>query len=429
MKKIILTIFSGFLFFSLTAQDVLTLEKAMEIAIENNFNIKVANNNAQISKNSATAANAGLLPRVDLSSGVNYSNNNIKSEMGDIEQEFTQTNAGVSLSYTIFDGLNNVNSFKKLKLMAESGELQSISNIENILLQVISSFYQTANSYENLQISTEMFEISKERIERSKTKREFGNVSGLEFLNAQVDFNNDSINYIKALNSFNESKRNLNVQLGRTPNSKFTITSNTDNFNVFAIDDLKSGARDNNASYLLANNKVLESQYDIKSTNASFMPNLNLQSSYGYNQQLDNFAIAMDNPNMNFTTGVSLSFNIFDGGIKSTRKQNAKIYLENTQLQLQEKELVIDKEIENSYSNYNNNLLVMKTEEINLQSAELNFNQTKEYYILGQVTSTQFREAQLNLSRAKMNINIARFSAKLSEIQLIYLSGNLLSAE
>ncbi len=129
---------------------------------------------------------------------------------------------------------------------------------------------------------------------------------------------------------------------------------------------------------------------------------------------------------MGFSTGLTLSFNIFDGGRKKAQKQNAIISIDNTKMQLEYEKLQLFTDIDNSYANYNHNLEVLATNEANLKASELNFERSKEYFGLGQINSTQFREAQLNYSRAKVNISISRFSAKLSEVNLVYLSGNIL---
>ena len=121
-----------------------------------------------------------------------------------------------------------------------------------------------------------------------------------------------------------------------------------------------------------------------------------------------------------------MSFNLFDGGNKKTQRQNAKISLENSQLSMEDEKLNLDREIENAYAAYSNSQLVLRAERQNLESAQLNFEQSSEYFKLGQISSTQFRDAQLNLNRAKTSISSALFSAKLAEIELIRLSGMLL---
>ena len=103
--------------------------------------------------------------------------------------------------------------------------------------------------------------------------------------------------------------------------------------------------------------------------------------------------------------------------------------LENQQLVEEEAKLFLETDIINAYEAYQNSRYVLELEERNLVVAELNFSRTEELFNLGQVTNTQFREAQLNLIRAKNNISSAQYSAKLDEIELLRLSGRLFTKD
>jgi len=359
MKKIILVglylIISNFI----VAQDTLTLEKAIEITLDNNFGIKIYRNNVESMKNTAIPANAGLLPRIDLSAGVNYSDNIIQAPTGETQQKATLTNTGISLSYTLFDGLANINNYKKLKEMVVASELQAKLQIEASIYQLINAYYSAVIKYKNQLVFADMLDISRQRYERAKLNKEYGKSSGLELLNAEVDYNNDSINYLDAINTFNESKRNLNVMMSREPSTVFNIETKLLDFKLYSLEEVKNTAIENNV-----------------------------------------------NPNASLTAGLTLRFNIFDGGIKRKRVKNTKITIENTQFQLEDEKLQLFTDIENSFASYEHNVKVLKTNEANLKASQRNFERSKEYFGLGQISSTQFREAQLNYSRAKVNITI-----------------------
>ncbi|NNK39189.1 MAG: TolC family protein, partial [Winogradskyella sp.] len=61
--------------------------------------------------------------------------------------------------------------------------------------------------------------------------------------------------------------------------------------------------------------------------------------------------------------------------------------------------------------------------------AKNNFERTEEKFKLGQVTSIEFRQAQLNLLSAELNRNQAKYDAKLAEIIVLQLSGELLNVK
>jgi outer membrane protein TolC len=125
--------------------------------------------------------------------------------------------------------------------------------------------------------------------------------------------------------------------------------------------------------------------------------------------------------------GINLTWNIFSGGRNRTQVQNAKINLDTQQLQKQQIEIEINRDFNNAWEDYQNKLFVLQTQQKNVQTNTDNFNRTEERFKLGQITSIEFRQAQLNLINAVNAKNAAKYETKLSELQLLQLSGELLN--
>ncbi|MBI9034220.1 MAG: TolC family protein [Bacteroidales bacterium] len=426
MKKTLLYITTVLLSFSGFAQEKLDVDQAVALALENNHGIIMAKNTADISANNATVGNAGLLPRLDFNTGINYNNNTLQIPAGEENQESTMTNAGLNLSYTLFDGMASYYTYDKLKVIQDGGALQARYNIENTVSQVISVYYQLAEINESNKLSREMLDISSDRLQRAVEQKKYGKATSLEVLNAQVDYNNDSINYINSSMMLEEVKRSLNVMLGREPSFAFEIEAAVVDFSVFNLQQIKEEAIRSNTSYLLSQNNIETSEIDLKLAKSSYSPRLSLNSSYGYNQTVSGLDVAFNEPNTGFSTGITLSYSLFDGNRKLIQKQNALISLDNARLKEDQQQLELTKAVENAFANYQNSLAVLEAEQFNLQSAQMNFEVSKEYFQLGQITSTRFREAQLNLQRAKNNISSAKYAAKINETEIVKLSGNLI---
>lgn len=397
----------------LNAQEALTLESAIQIALSNNYDIKVAKNGSEIAKNNATKGNAGLLPSLNASGGVNYSEHN--------EDEIYSSGA-LNFSYTLFNGLGARHTYQILNLRKQQGELTARFNIENTIANVISGFYQLSKAYDELDVASENLQISKERLLRNESKYEFGNINKLEVLNAKVDFNRDSSVFLKSQQSYEEAIREMNVLLGRSAESKMQLIKEKTNFQEFNMMELKRKTLEENAEYLLKTSELREDEIAIKKAKSGQLPSLSLKSSYSYYEN----EIMGTNSHTQLTGGLTLSFNIFDGKRKKTEIANAKIQKQITEFELQDKKLNLEKDLVNAYADYQYNLKVLALEEDALNAASLNFEQTKEYYQLGQVTSTSFREAQLNLVEAKNNKAAAGYNAKLSELNIKIVSGVLL---
>ncbi len=137
------------------AQEILTKKEALEIALENNYGVQIANNNVEVAKNNSSIYNSGYLPTVSSTAGANYNNSNQEVEFQDgreikVDGAETRTyNASVALNYTLFDGLGRRYNYKQLKETYNLTELQARETIENMYLQLFNTYFQIARLSEN----------------------------------------------------------------------------------------------------------------------------------------------------------------------------------------------------------------------------------------------------------------------------------------
>ncbi len=413
MKRIGLLI--GFVVFasSLFAQDALTLESAVAIALENNLNIKVAKSDAEVVANKATKGNAGLLPSVGLGANTNYS---------EYAVDEVSSSANLNFSYTLFNGLNAQYTYKILNIQKEQGELKARYQIETIISSVIAGFYDLSKTSDDLYVSKDNLAISKDRLKRNEAKYEYGNINKLEVLNAKVDFNRDSSSYLKAQQNFDQSVRELNVLLGRSADKEFVIVPDASDFRVFDLKQLKEEALSHNANYLIKREQLKADELNEKKAKASQLPSVKMNTAYNYYEN----KVAGTNSNTRWTGGLTLSMNLFDGKKKNTSIANAGIQKQISLYEEEEQRLQLEKDLVNAYSFYEYNLELLALEEDALEASKLNFEQSREYYHLGQISSTTYREAQLNYLEAQNKRSAARYQAKKSEINIAQISGTLL---
>ena len=175
---IIMTMFS-------LAQENLTLEKAMQIALENNPNIRIAQNTEEISANNANPGRAGLLPSISINGGSNYQ----YSEQPMTSNKTTSNNAQIQGNYTLFSGFGNIYRYKLLQSQQVAGQLRARNKIENILATIARNYFNTAMAKERLEIAKQSLKISRIRLQNVKDKQEYGQVNSADVLSAQVDYN------------------------------------------------------------------------------------------------------------------------------------------------------------------------------------------------------------------------------------------------
>ena len=434
------------LFFSLgiSSQEILTKKEALAIALENNFGIKIANNNLEIAENNKSVFNTRYLPTAQLNSGVNYQRNNQsltftdRNTGGDSEISgegiITKSyNANLGVNYLIFDGLGRKYNYQQLKETYNLTELQARETIENTYLQLFTVYFQIARLSENTKNLEEALNISKQRKQRSEYQYDYGQTTKLEFLNAQVDVNNDSIALITAKQQLSNAKRGLNIILGIKDTLQYNVETKVDFSSVLNYSDLEYKTFQNNALLKQNETNIAISEFNLKVNKANYFPTINFNASYGFNRTENENLINPFGARLitsdGLNAGVNLTWNIFDGGTTKTRIANAKIALDNQQIVLEQQKITVQNNLKNTWENYNNQLFILKSQEQNVVTSENNFQRTEERFKLGQIGSVEFRQAQINFINAKTALNNAKFDAKLIELQLLQLSGDILNVE
>lgn len=440
------SIIVGLLMLSLKGftQEILTKEKALEITLENNFGIKIAKNNLEIAENNTSIYNSRKLPVVILNSGANYSRNNQSltftdrdtgndSEISGNGVVAKTYNASLGVNYTIFDGFGRKYNVEQLKKTYNLTELQARETIENTYLQLFTTYFQIARLTENTNNLKEALTISKQRLQRAQYQYDYGQSTKLEFLNAQVDVNNDSISLITAKQQLNNAKRGLNVILGSKNDVSFEVETEVEYNKMLSFDELKAKTMQNNALLKQNEQNIAISEFNIKINKANYLPSLNFNTSYGFNRTENENLINPFGAKLitsdGLNAGLNLTWNIFDGGATKTRVSNAKVALDNQQILLDQQKVNIENNLKNTWENYKNQLFILSAQEQNVQSNQNNFDRTQERFKLGQITSVEFRQAQINLINSKTALNNARFDAKLIELQLLQLSGDILNVK
>lgn len=438
MKKMNIKIIT-LLFFSFVntqAQKILTQKEAIHLALENNYGIKIAKNNVNIGKNNSAILNSSYLPTITANGSINSSTDDIEADFSDgtsrslTEAKSSRYNASIALNYILFDGLGREYNYRRLKEEYKLSELQARETIESTIIELFNVYYNVAQLKENVNSLHEILSISKERLSRAKTQFKYGQNTKLGILNAQVDINNDSINLINSLQQLKNSKRNLNLILGNVIDTEYEIDTQFNFSNYTDIQGMLAKVKQNNVSLLQSNKNLAIGKLNQKITNAGFFPVIGLNGSYSWNKNNNNPASFLSvSTNTGLAGGVSLTWNLFDGGTSLTKNKNVKINYENQKLKQKENILKIENTFKNTWDDYHNKYKIYLIQEKNIETSQKNFERTFEKFKIGQVNSIEFRQAQLNLLNTELSRNKAKYETKFAELQLLSLSGELLNVE
>ncbi len=438
MKHSIVVIFLFFGLSFLQAQDLnlLTKQEAVSEVLENNFGVIVAKNNVEIADNNKGILNSGYLPSLTGNAGANISIENQEVTRADGTTtvvkgaETERYNASLNLNYTLFDGLGRWYDYKRLKEEYNLSELQARETIETSLLQLFTVYFEVARLSENVTVLEQTYGNTKDRLTRSEYAFEYGQVNKLDVLNAEVDLVTDSINLMNSRQQLLNAKRDLTVVLNTQLERSFSVDTTVAFIGELQMEQFVQVADTNNVRLLQAEKNTRISDYLWKANKSIYLPSVGLNGSYGWNQGFfPTTSFLTSNVTDGFSAGLTLTWNLFDGGSGITSVKNAKIQLQNQEILFNQIKLEVKRDIANALGNYQNRLKIFRLQEQNVITATNNYERSQERYKLGQITSVELRQAQINLLNAQTNKNLAKYEAKLSELELLQLTGQLLNVE
>ena len=414
-----------------SAQEILTIEDAMKIALENNFEIKIAKNNSKISETNVTTGNAGMLPTATAS----ITDNNSVQNSSQTRQDGTTTslknaknnslNYGVSLGWTVFDGMKMFAKLDQLKELQKLGDSELKRTVLVKIGQVNSAYYDLVQQQQQLSALDTTIVISKQRLTLAQNRFTIGKASKLEVLNAQVDLNSDQVALLRQKESYKNAKILLNQFLARDPQIDFTVTDLVKVDNKLILADLMDLAQKQNPGLesQIINKRIAELQ--LKQVKADRYPVVNLTSGYNFADSQSSLGFTSSASSRGLNYGFNATLNIFDGLNQHRNEKVAKLEIENSQIAIDQQNMILNTQLSTAFQTYLTNLELIGLEEENEAIAKQNLDITLDKFRIGTITTLDFRTAQLNYVNAKVRYSNAQYEAKLSEIALKELAGNI----
>lgn len=416
---------------SVFAQKKLTLQEAISIALQNNYDIKLVKNEVEIAKNNSNLGNAGMLPIVtgDFSTGGSRQNT-VQTQASGTERRINGARNsnmayGFGINWTVFDGFSMFANRERLKTLEEQGEKNVNTQILNTITEVLTAYYNMAKQQQLVVAADSTIDVSALRLRIADSKLKIGRGSKLDVVAAQVDYNTDTSTYLQQKNLLNNYMVTLNRLLARDITTKFSVD------NIFDID--ASLNYPTLASQLEQLNPALQSailnqrvaELSLKQVQGNRYPQISLNSGYDFNKSESPTGFNTQFRARGFSYGLTASINIFNGFLQRQNERNAKVNINTAKTQVEQTKQNLVAQLTEAYQNYTTFLELVKLEQGNVNLANQNLDITLEKYRLGNITPLELREAQRNAINANNRYLEIKYQAKLSEIYLKQISGTL----
>lgn len=415
----------------LSGQEMLTLEQAISFSLAQNYDIRLAKTQAKIADNNVSLGNAGFLPRVTASgsdsrsvvdSKQSFFNGNVNDRKN---AESKSQSAGVTLNWTIFDGLDMFVNHARLRELRKLGDLQLKAGIESTLDQVIKTYYDVVQQKDRLASLRDALSLSKERYRIVESQYGFGSLSKLDLLNARVDMNSDRSAVLRQEVTLLTAKTSLNQLLARTSDQPFDVPDSIIVRGDLTLDYIQTCAQNANTELIMASRNQRLARLDVQSVLAERLPTVSVNAGYNLTRSQSQSGFISKNETEGLNYGLSLNYPLFDGFNVNRRQQNAKLSWRSSQLEFEKIKSQIDADLTRAFQRYQNYLLQSQLETQSTQAAHEHMNIAFARYKVGTLTALEWREAQLKHLDAVNRLIAAQYQAKLAETDLLRIGGLL----
>ena len=397
-----------------TAQNTLTLtlDKALEIALDENPTIKVAAEEIALKKVASKEAWQSLLPEASLNGSLDHTIKAAEMKLNDMSfkmgQDGTNTaNAGLSINLPLFaPAVYRAMSMTKtdIELAVEKSRASEL----DLINQVTKAYYQLMLAQDSYEVLQGSYKLAEDNFNVVNAKYQQGAVSEFDKISAEVQMRSIKPNVISAANAVTLAKLQLKVLMGITADVDIKTDDNLTNYeSMLFANQLKEEdmSLDNNTTMkqFELNMKLLEK--NVKSLRTNFIPTLSMSFSYQYQ--------SLYNPNINFfdytwSNSSSLMFNLSIPLYRAsnfTKVKSARIQMR----QLDWNRIDTERKLNMQVVSYRNNMTASSEQVVsnkeNVMQAEKAVQIAGKRYEVGKGTVLELNSSQVSLTQAQLTYN------------------------
>lgn len=420
---------------NINAQESLSLDNAIIKGLENNFQIRIAKEQYNITELNNRWGTVGRYPAISLGvSSINrYDNTPVLDstsfEFNRGDQYTNSLTPYASLQWLLFDGLAVTMNKRKLEHLEEYSMGYSTIVVENTIQSIILGYYLALLEEERLKVLESVKELSGDRYNYEIMRQELGSAVTFEVLQAKNSFFSDSTNYLLQQLRVKNAFLTLNLLLGEPPEVQFMLT---DSFQVelqlYELDDLMNK--------MLSSNRTLMNQYvnqeiikkDVSIAKSNMWPTLSMNAGVDYTQGWYDWEKHQNNTYLfDYYANFTLSFNLFNGGNTRRAIESAQINEKIGEIEIIQATQTLQNLLVNQFELYFIRKQLLEVANVNLESAELNMQIATEKYRNGTINSFNFRDVQLIFLNASSNKLNAIYDLIDSQVELLRLTGGIIT--
>ncbi len=409
----------------------LTVEEAIQIAVEKNFAVEIEKNAQQIGKINNNWGNAGLYPNMNVTGTTGIASNNLEQKLSNgtvIKKNgaiLRNLNAGFAVSWRIFDGMRMFATKKRLEELETMGELSFRRQINATVFDVIAAYYQIVQLNQQKKAFGETIKFFEERKQIAESRFTIGTAPKTDFLQAQVDLNQQKGNLLTIENNIRIAKANFNNLLARTPETVFDVQDVIQPDALVNFTSLQQKSQTDNYDLLLAQSSLSVLVQQKREVISQRMPSVTLNGNFNLAQSKNDAGFTLYNRNLGPNGNIGVVIPIFQGGNIKRQEKVADINIKNQQVVIDRLKNQVNTSLVSAYYNFQNAVNLVELERSTLLLIQENNVIATERFRKLAITSLELRQVQLDFINGQTRYINALYMAKLAEAEMKLLAGDL----
>ncbi len=429
-------LFSFFIFHFASAQQTVTVEEVVQMAIQKNYDVRVAQATAATQFTDKRFMYGAFLPTFNATGSYLINNNSVRNVAwtGALTNKdgvgSNTQNPTLLMVWTLFDGTKMFATRQRLIQLAELGEVNVRNQMMNTAAATLTNFYNIVRQQEQLKAIQEVMAVNLERVKLAERKLEVGTGAKPELLQAKVDLNAQRTLVVQQEILIQQIKDQMNGQLGFGLPDDYQLADTIPINGSLTMANIIEGIENTNQTVLAAKKNLEIATTAIRENQASRSPVVQLVGAYNYNYnenklQTSPFALK-ESKTFGYNYGVSVTMPILNNMNASRLIAQARATQARTQAIYDQQKTLAIVGVRNAFTNYENSKRILLIQEENILVAKENVVIALAGFRRGIITYIELRTANQSLSDAYNQLIAARFGTKASEIELMRLKGDLL---
>jgi outer membrane protein len=425
MKKLFFLLLIGVN--TVIAQQKLTLDDAVNIALKNNMGLQIGKNNLKIANIYNNYGIAGGLPLVTATGSNTQQLTNLRQSYSDASKNTATDNASsnnlsanVTATELVFNAGRVVTAKKRLGEIESQTKQVLNSRALFVVYNVMLKYYDIIRQQSYARTLERSIDASKQKLDIVKTQQSVGMANNADLFQAQVDLNTQQQNLKAQQLIVDQGKTDLLTLLTLNPDSTVNVEDTIVVDKKLELANILSGVA-GNPDIVAANEQIAINKYIEKETGALRYPSVGVNGGFNLGRT-QNSGVSQYSPILNENygpfVGLSLNIPIFNGTIYKRQQQVAAVNTQNAALLRDTIALSYTANAVKSWQAYQNNLqqLEMAVDNFNLSQQLLDLIIKR--FQLHQATIVDVKNAQQSFENAGYLLTNTSYAAKAAEIQL-----------